>query len=112
MEMEIAMSVSLKVWTSPKTQEVRIYANAFRERDVMAYADGAYFVADESGMTKIGGFKPSWSGNYGAAAQAVFDAFHMGGVPFSDMLTRIEAAQTKGGNFSEVQYFKALRGEE
>lgn len=111
LEMEIAMSVSLKVWNSPKTQEVRIYANAFRERDVMAYADGAYFIADENGMTKIGGFKASWSGNYGDAAQAVFDAFRMDGVPFDDMLSRIEAAQTKGGNFSEVRYFKALRGD-
>lgn len=108
MEMEIAMSVLLKVWTSPKTQEVRIYANTFRERDVMAYADGAYFIADENGMTKIGGFKPSWSGNYGEAAQAVFDAFRMDGVAFSDMIARIEAAQTSGGNFSEIQYFKAL----
>lgn len=103
------MSVSLKVWTSPKTQEVRIYANAFRERDVMTYADGAYFIADENGMTKVGGFRPCWSGNYGRAAHAVFDAFRMDGVKFSEMLARIEAAQTKGGNFSEVQYFKALR---
>lgn len=106
------MSVSLKVWTSPKTQEVRIYANSFRERGEMAYADGAYFVASEDGATKVGGFKPCWSGNYGRAARAVFDAFRMEGVSFADMIARIEAAQTKSGNFSEVQYFKALRDHE
>jgi hypothetical protein len=107
--MEIVMSVSLKVWTSPKTQEVRIYANAFRERAEFAYADGAYFVADENGMTKIGGFKSCYSGNYGRAAHAIFEAFRMSGVSFGDMIARIEAAQTKGGNFSETQYFKALK---
>lgn len=106
------MSISLKIWTSPKTGEVRIYAKAFREyaaQSEMAYADGAYYVADESGMTKIGGFQTSYSGNYGRSAKAVFVAFRMEGVTFGDMLARIGAAQTKGGNFSEVQYFKSLR---
>ena len=106
---EIIVSVSLKVWTSPKTQEVRIYANSFRECGEMAHAGGAYFVADESGVTKIGGFKSCYSGNYGRAAHAIYETFRMSGVSFSDMIARIENAQTKGGNFSEAQYFRALQ---
>lgn len=103
------MTVSLKVWTSKKTGEVRVYANAFRERGEMAYATGAYFVATDDGAVKIGGFQPCWSGNYGRAARAVFEAFRMEGMAFADLLSLIGDSQTPGGNFSEARFFRRFK---
>lgn len=103
------MTVSLKVWTSEKTGEVRVYANAFREHGELAYATGAYFVADGDGAIKIGGFRPCWSGNYGRAAHAVFEAFRMAEMTFSALLAAIADSQTPGGNFSETRYFRRLK---
>jgi hypothetical protein len=110
---ETPMSVSLKVWTAPATGEVRIYANVMYERSEFSALSGAraYFVADENGNVKIGGFQTSWSGEYGRAAQAAFEAFRMDGVSFIDMIARIEAAQTPGGNFSETRYFNNLKAD-
>lgn len=107
------MTIALKVWNSPRNEsDVRVYVSTFREyasQSEFAYADGAWFKADENGMTVVGGFKTSYSGNYGRSAHAVRDAFQLEGLPFSEFLNRIANAQTKGGNFSEVQYFKNLR---
>lgn len=103
------MAVLLKVWTSEKTGEVRVYANAFREGGEMAHATGAYFVAADDGTAKVGGFRPCWSGNYGRAAQAVFAAFRMDGMMFADLLSLIADSQTAGGNFSEARFFRRFK---
>jgi len=103
------MTISLKVWTSPKTQEVRVYATPFHEYGEMACLGGAYFVADEDGKIKVGGFKSSWSGDYGRAAHALFFAYMFDRLTFSRLLELIAECKTSKGNFSESRYFARLR---
>lgn len=108
------MSIALKVWTSPKTSEVRVYVNAFNEyHEFAAVAAGRiWFGETEEGFIKIGGFTPCMSGRYGQAADAVFKAYRLEGMTWARLMELIELSQTKGGNFSEVRYFKILNEEE
>lgn len=102
--------VKLKVWTSPKTGQVRVYADTrwVWHAEAIKDAHGCYFYAGEEGETKVW-FPPNPSGRIGFAAYQLQDYLRAMDLPFSVFLARIEAAKTKGGNFSAIRYFKELR---
>lgn len=99
--------ISLKVWEKEGKTRVYIGTRYLWHSDECKAADGAYFYAGEDGLTRVM-FQSSMSGIYGLAAYAVRDYLKVDGLPFSDLLARIEAAKTKGGNFSAVRYFKQM----
>lgn len=105
------MSISLKTWTSPKTGELRVYANAFHEYgEFSAVTNGQIWLgANEDGFVKIGGFRSCFSGQYGEAATRLFRAYDMEGMLFSRLVELVETSLTKSGKFSESAYFKTIR---
>ena len=104
---------TLTIWTKPGTDEMRVYINTRFDVDAsrlgIAYADGAYFHADENGMCRRH-FQASMSGRYGEESRRFADLFMISDdLPFTDLIKRVEAAVgPRGAKFSEKVYFANL----
>lgn len=111
--------LKLKIWTSPKNGEIRVYVDTTYVRDRSArMAHGVWIGADENGKTHFHWNLLKGNDRFGAHFIAVFlsgdysdplmdrqpdDMFQM---PFSEFIERLNSCRTPGGNFSPAKWEK------
>jgi len=110
-------NIKLKVWTNATTGETRIYVDGkyVEYRNVLSHAN-LYLKADENGAII---WNNSFKCNYNTITAAEMNRLAFGelikalngwndnsNISFAELLERVTACQTKGGNFSFRQYEK------
>ena len=119
-------ALKFRVWCKPNSGEVRVYVDTkyVEHRIASSMADGCYLKANEDGSL---GWSVGWTP--GPQNMARSERAHFGmtdpeqGVlahirctssapmpTFAEFLARINACQTKGGNFSYAKYEKVYSG--